>query len=298
MFSIKALDKFEARGRSLPSYLLYVRECFGETSAHLKQRPSLALEIARFTVASHVVVLLLLAFFFLPTAVSGYIRIMIPMACVAPLLVGVILLNIGLVRTDDQRPERSLGLANRLTILRLVLVAPLVVLIVDDRMGLALAVYTVCAGTDVVDGIVARRRGQRTDFGTMMDPAADIISTAAVFAAFWAKGLVPGWVFIVLMIRYGMLITGSMLIFFTVGPFEFKATRVGKIVGVLQAAAVIMIIVFTLSGAEWQSTAGAILFPFLGTIFGAVIISQLVLGMRHVRKGATNAGSRRQSAGI
>ena len=66
------------------------------------------------------------------------------------------------------------------------LVAPLVVLIVDDRMGLALAVYTVCAGTDVVDGIVARRRGQRTDFGTMMDPAADIISTAAVFAAFWA----------------------------------------------------------------------------------------------------------------
>jgi phosphatidylglycerophosphate synthase len=124
-----------------------------------------------------------------------------------------------------------------------------------------------------------------------MDPVADILSTAGVFAALYVRELIPLWVLLILAIRYTSLVVGSGVLFFAVGPVKFKATPTGKIVGVLQAAVVILIITMTLANVDWQKDIGVILYPFLGMIFGSVIISQLVIGVRHFKEGAVNAGS-------
>ena len=110
------------------------------------------------------------------------------------------------------------------------------------------------------------------------------MSTAGVFGALLAIGLVPGWVLVVLGVRYGMLVIGSVCLSVLSGPIRFRATPVGKIVGVLQAVIAIIIIVLAAIEPSWQQTMGPVLFPFLGLIFSAVIVSQIVIGIRHLRQ--------------
>jgi cardiolipin synthase len=184
-----------------------------------------------------------------------------------------------------------LGLANKLTLFRFALVVPVTVLVLHDRLIGALVLYAVGGLTDVLDGIAARRKRDKTQFGVMMDPTADILATTGVFGALCAKDLVPWWVFAVLMARYLSLGIGSLILTFTVGPITYKATRTGKIVGVLQAAAVILIIALTAAGVDWRGRVGVYMYPFLAVIFGSVIVSKLVIAIRHIRGRTTYVGT-------
>lgn len=175
----------------------------------------------------------------------------------------------------------TLGLANRLTLARCVLIAPTVVFLIREHWVLFLAAYGLLVATDVADGAVARRRGERTDFGTIMDPAADVASTGAVYTVFFAKSLLPGWVFAILLVRYGTLALGSLWLSRAARPFRFRATPAGKAAAVLQAAGAAAVALLERAGPGWETGAGRVLFPLLGTVFGSVIVSQLVIGIRH-----------------
>ena len=49
----------------------------------------------------------------------------------------------------------------------------LVVLVLSRELGWALAVFVLAGLTDVLDGLIARRGGQQTTLGAMLDPVAD-----------------------------------------------------------------------------------------------------------------------------
>jgi len=98
-------------------------------------------------------------------------------------------------------------------------------------------------------------------------------------------------VLIVLIARYASLLVGAAVLHFAIGPLKFKATPAGKIVGVLQAAAGILIIMLSQTHEGWCDEFGRVLYPFLGIIFGSVIVSQLIIGVRFMKKGAQDAGS-------
>ncbi len=181
---------------------------------------------------------------------------------------------------------RRIGLANGLTILRLLTAAPTAVLVVQGRYRTALAVYLLAVLSDVADGVIARRRGEHSYFGTIMDPVADIVTTTAVYGAFLVQHLVPMWVFGILIVRYATLFVGGYLIFRRVGPMRFSATVVGKIVGVAQAAVAILTLVVAAAGVQPDPIAAQGVYAFLGMVFGSVIVSQLVIGIRYVRKEA------------
>jgi phosphatidylglycerophosphate synthase len=220
---------------------------------------------------------------YLPTgAIRFLLKAFLVLAANVP-LVFFLVFCAGLLYTED-RPR--LGLANRLTIVRFALIAPLVLFVLDKAFIAALVLYGVVLATDVLDGMAARRRRERTEFGTIMDPLADIASTAALYGSFLSLGLIPPWVFWILMLRYISLFAGSVVLFLIVGPLRFRATPVGKIVGVLQGAAGIMILALVAVGVQWHETIGVTLFAFLGIIFGSVIVSQLTLAIGYVRGGA------------
>jgi cardiolipin synthase len=189
------------------------------------------------------------------------------------------------------------GIANQLTMVRFFLIVPVVVLFAHGHLIASLILYVVLGLTDVADGVVARRRREQTEFGVVMDPLADVFSTAAVFAAFLAAGLVPLWLFLILMLRYGMLIVGSFVLFLATGPIEFRATIPGKIVGILQAIGIIIIVSCLLLGAEWERNIAPVLFPLLGLIFASIVVSQAIIGYRHLKRcsadenKAVNVGS-------
>lgn len=181
-----------------------------------------------------------------------------------------------------------IGLANYLTVLRFLLIMPVTVLLLHGLYTAAIVVYAVLSLTDVADGIIARARDERSEFGVVMDPLADVISTAAVFTALTALGLVPGWLLALLLARYGMLIVGSYLLFVIVGRFEIRATLPGKIVGVVQAAGTVAVILGTTVWSEHWAGYSPALFALLGLGFASIIISQLIIGARHLRRWRRN----------
>jgi cardiolipin synthase len=177
----------------------------------------------------------------------------------------------------------ALGLANLLTLFRVVLIAPVVVLLIEGEHHAALAVYALLVFTDVADGVVARARREQGEFGVFMDPVADIASTYAVFTVFVVDKLVPEWLYLILTVRYVMLGAGSLGFYLATGPLEFRATVPGKVVGVIQAlgAGVLMA---SAGGVGLSAAAREVLFASLGLGFASIVVSQAVLGWTRLRR--------------
>jgi cardiolipin synthase len=180
------------------------------------------------------------------------------------------------------------GLPNALTLLRFVLIAPLVVLAGTHRAGAAAAVYVVLGLTDVADGVLARRRGPVSEFGVVMDPLADVASTWALFTVFVVDHRVPEWLYLLLTARYAMLLVGSAALFLATGPIEFRATIPGKVVGVAQATGALLILWGGL-----EPVAERVLFAFLGLGFASIVVSQALLGWKQIRRASRGRTSRR-----
>ncbi|HEY8190512.1 MAG TPA: CDP-diacylglycerol--glycerol-3-phosphate 3-phosphatidyltransferase [Micavibrio sp.] len=88
-----------------------------------------------------------------------------------------------------------LNIANILTLSRIILIAPLIWLMLHPAgwaMQAALGLYIGIAFTDWLDGFVARRFNQQSEFGRFLDPIADKILVAAMFIALCANGVING----------------------------------------------------------------------------------------------------------
>src|ERR671935_1229584 len=105
-----------------------------------------------------------------------------------------------------------MGLANWLTVLRILLIPVFVSLLVYRKPGLALVVFVAAALTDLLDGYVARRQGLASRLGAFLDPLADKLLLIASFVTLtWLKAL-PFWITAVVFSRDVMLIVGAVLI--------------------------------------------------------------------------------------
>ncbi len=87
-------------------------------------------------------------------------------------------------------------ISNAITCARLVLLAPLWLLIVraDDRSRwFAMILFVIAGLSDVIDGRVARARGEASAFGAMLDLIADRLLTLSVVSALLTAGLLTGF---------------------------------------------------------------------------------------------------------
>ena len=91
--------------------------------------------------------------------------------------------------------------ANKITVLRIILVPVFMVLLYLELPYWALAVFIIACVSDFVDGKIARKYNQVTDFGKFMDPLADKMLVLAAMCYFIEVGLIPGWVVAVVLLR-------------------------------------------------------------------------------------------------
>jgi len=97
-----------------------------------------------------------------------------------------------------------LNLPNALSLFRIFLVPFLVVVLLtkfDGREIVALAIFLIATATDFLDGYLARRRGQITKLGTLLDPIADKLLISAAFISLVEVGLAPAWMVVVVVAR-------------------------------------------------------------------------------------------------
>jgi len=106
-----------------------------------------------------------------------------------------------------------MNIPNALTILRIFFVPLLVAALVQDKglvwmrpfavtnEWLALAIFLVAAGTDLLDGYLARRWKQVTTVGTLLDPIADKLLISAALISLVQVRVLPGWMAILIVGR-------------------------------------------------------------------------------------------------
>ena len=78
-------------------------------------------------------------------------------------------------------------------------------------MWLGLAVFILASVTDFVDGQIARKLNQISDFGKFLDPLADKLLTIAAMVMFCQWGRMPAWALMVILARE-FAVTGLRLI--------------------------------------------------------------------------------------
>ena len=78
-------------------------------------------------------------------------------------------------------------------------------------MWIALAVFIIASLTDYVDGQIARRYNQVSDFGKFLDPLADKLLTIASMTMFCEWGMMPAWALMIVLTRE-FAVTGLRLV--------------------------------------------------------------------------------------
>ena len=121
-----------------------------------------------------------------------------------------------------------MGLANWLTLLRILLIPVFVLLLVYRRPGLALLVFALAALTDMLDGYVARRQGIQSRLGAFLDPMADKLLLTASFATLTYLRVLPAWIMIVVISRDVILLLGALLIHMIGGRLDPRPSPAGK----------------------------------------------------------------------
>ena len=78
-------------------------------------------------------------------------------------------------------------------------------------MWLALAVFIIASLTDFVDGHIARKYNQVSDFGKFLDPLADKLLVIAAMLLFCEWGQIPAWALMLILTRE-FAVTGLRLV--------------------------------------------------------------------------------------
>ena len=123
--------------------------------------------------------------------------------------------------------DRVVTVPNLLSLVRL-LVMPVVWFdIVGDRPVRAVVVLALLVSTDWVDGYVARRFGQVSRLGKVLDPISDRILIAIVVVAMGVAGIVPWWALALVIVR-DVLVSAVGLFTLVRGGTPPAVTRTGK----------------------------------------------------------------------
>jgi cardiolipin synthase (CMP-forming) len=124
--------------------------------------------------------------------------------------------------------------ANQLTILRMLLIPAFVILLLYGYRGWALVTFLVAGLTDMLDGLIARRTGQKTTLGAWLDPMADKLLLMTMFVMLTLPEIgsanrLPLWFTILVLSRDIAIVLTVAVVNLAVGPRTFRPSTFGKI---------------------------------------------------------------------
>ena len=100
---------------------------------------------------------------------------------------------------------------NILTILRFILIAPIVYTIWTEHFIIALVLLIFSGITDVLDGTIARKFNLITDFGKLMDPLADKSTQVAILVTLAIRGIIPFWILAIVILKEFAMISRCII---------------------------------------------------------------------------------------
>lgn len=166
-----------------------------------------------------------------------------------------------------------MNLANKLTMIRMILVPVFLIFsLVDTMTGhiIALSIFVIASLTDKLDGYIARKYNQITDFGKFMDPLADKLLVTCALILLVEKNIFPSWIVVVIIARE-FIVSGLRTLAASQGVV-IAASQWGKLKTVLQMTAIIMALLSLIVSASWLKVLMTITIylAVIATIFSGV----------------------------
>ncbi len=172
----------------------------------------------------------------------------------------------------------SLNIPNTLTILRIALIPIFITAIIYGRYSYALYLFAIAAITDVLDGLIARMKNQKTKLGTFLDPLADKFLIVTSFIVLSVYGWIPTWLAITVISRDVIVVTGWFLLHFVTGTARVEPSPLGKATIWVES----LLIAFILLGINFPSLPG-IPYAFFIATAAVSILSALQYMYRGLR---------------
>jgi len=184
---------------------------------------------------------------------------------------------------------------NRITIFRLLLVTPFILLLLNAaenpayRYG-ALGLAMVMGILDAVDGILARRTGTVTRIGSLLDPLADYALMISALVTMTVPGVLstdpevhlPYWVSVTLVSRDVFMLAGAIIIFLLAGFYQGLPSATGKAATVMQFITVAVMCL----APDLLALSPGVVWPLLYTLWAVTVALGVVSWLGYVRMGS------------
>ena len=164
-------------------------------------------------------------------------------------------------------------LANKITLTRIALIPVLVILMTIGGQGCmiaALVLFILTSVTDFLDGYVARKYNQVTDFGKFVDPLADKLLVTAALCLFVEQGLIAGGLVWIILARE-FIITSLRTIAALKGQ-AMAAAWSGKVKTCVQITGIIVIFLCAIVSGGTVTGAASILCLISGIVMTLVTL--------------------------
>ena len=183
---------------------------------------------------------------------------------------------------------RPMTLPMALTLGRLTLVPVFLALLVLGHHNVAVALFAVMTASDNLDGRLARRWGQTSRLGALLDPVADKVLVSASMVLLAVPRFAPARFTIPWAVPLGVflkdlgVVIGIAVVRARNGRVELNPSRVGKVSTTIQLALVLA----TLLAPAWVRLSPAFAAVFLWGLWWATVWAAAAAGMDYSREGA------------
>lgn len=123
---------------------------------------------------------------------------------------------------------------NLISILRILLVAPLAFCLLSKSYTISLGVFLLAGFSDVLDGYLARRFNWTSRLGALLDPLGDKLLMVTTYLILGLQAVIPMWLVLAVILRDVIIVSGGLLYRFLVGDVVIKPIISSKINMVLQ----------------------------------------------------------------
>jgi len=172
--------------------------------------------------------------------------------------------------------------ANQLTLLRMLLIPVFAILVMYGYLGLSLLVFSIAGLTDLLDGLIARRTGQKTTLGAWLDPMADKLLLTTMFVVLTLPldhlaNKLPLWLTVLVISRDVGIVATVAIVNLAVGRRTFMPSFLGKVATATYIVTGVVTLYFNFLG-----YASPVVTAF---VYGALVITVLsgLNYLRHVK---------------
>ncbi len=133
-------------------------------------------------------------------------------------------------------------LPNLISILRILLVVPIVMAMLQQRYELALGIFVLAGLSDGLDGFLARRYGWTSQLGAILDPIGDKLMMVSSYLVLGWLGDLPWWLVVLVITRDVVIVTGAVFYRFLIGEIVFEALWTSKLNTAMQILLVLVVL--------------------------------------------------------